>query len=127
MRYTVVGLALLLASCGGVVTKTDHRAAAPAHNHSVCLLPGELPTTYQYVVVGTIKATKRTYGSVDELGAAVANEARHIGADAVINYSASQRFKGPIPWRLTSPTGVGTGVRLVSGTINCAELRGLSL
>lgn len=127
MRVMILCLSLILASCGGVVTKAELRAGprVAAHNHLVCLVPGDIGS--RYIVLGVIKATKRTYGSVDELNVAIANEARHIGADAVINYQASQRFKGPIPWRLTSPTGVGTAVKLMdSGSVDCAAIRGFS-
>jgi hypothetical protein len=78
--------------------------------------------------MGLVKATKRSYGGVDELDIAIANEARRIGADAVINLQASQRFKGPLPWRVTSPTGVGTAIKLTpeSPKLDCAALRGKS-
>jgi hypothetical protein len=115
---------------GGVATKTELRrdaAAEPSHTRSVCILRGSLPTEYTFRELGRIKATKRTYGGVDELNRPLADEARRIGADAIINYDADQRFKGPLPWRLRAPTGMGTAVKLTGGPpLDCAALRGES-
>jgi hypothetical protein len=93
----------------------------------VCILRGSLPTEYTFRELGRIKATQRTYGGVDELSRPIADEARRVGADAIINYDADQRFKGPLPWRLRAPTGMGIAVKLTSGPpLDGAALRGES-
>ncbi len=115
---------------GGVVTKTELRrdaAAEPSHTRPVCILEGSLPTEYTFRELGRIKATKRTYGGVDELSRPIADEARRVGADVIISYNADQRFKSPLPWRLKAPTGMGIAVKLTGGPpLDCAALRGQS-
>ena len=117
-KYLIVLLAL--AGCGGVVTKTTNLAQPGIpHDRKVCLMAGGLPDSVQRAPVGTIAATKRTYGGTDEVLRAIADEARKFGADAVINLQADQRFKGPLPWRVTSPTGRGDAVRITSPDFTC--------
>ena len=96
------------------------------NNGNVCLLSGAPPADLQYVVLARIVATKRTYGSIDELFPAMVREARMIGADAIINLQASQRFKGPLPWRITSPTGDGQAIKVLpdSPAIDCLKMGG---
>src|SRR5689334_13175120 len=111
-----------------VVTKTElprNAAAEPSHTRPVCILEGSLPTEYTFRELGRIKATKRTYGGTDELNRPIADEARRVGADAIINYHADQRFKGPVPWRLKAPTRMGIAVKITGGpALDCAALRG---
>ncbi|HUO78706.1 MAG TPA: hypothetical protein VMU00_01055 [Steroidobacteraceae bacterium] len=128
----VAGAAALasLAACGGIKTKTKIIDAAhqsiQSHTRDVCLLAGALPSDYVYNEIARIKATKGTYGGTDEVLAAIADAARRVGADAVINLQASQKFKGPLPWRVTSPTGDGTAIKLTpqSPPLDCAAIGG---
>ncbi len=120
---------LLLSGCGGVRTKTDPSKTAAfsvPHRQPVCLLAGAISTEFRYAEIGRIKATKRTYGSVDELPAAMADEARKIGADAIINMQSSQKFKSPLPWRIASPTGDGTAIKFATDSppFKCVENNG---
>lgn len=103
----------LVSGCG--VTAKAHREPGKvysAHNGPVCLLAGAPPSGTKYEAVGRIVATKRSYGSVDELFPAMARQARSLGAEAIINLQSDQRFKGPLPWRVTSPTGDGVAIKL---------------
>ena len=89
---------ILVAGCGGVIAKsTVDRSATlyPPNNGNICLLAGSPPSDVNYEVLGRIVATKRSYGSSDELFRPMALEARKLGADAIINLQATQRFKGP--------------------------------
>jgi len=95
---------------GGAVAKTELQrgmAAEPSHARPVCVLWGSLPTEYTFGELGRIKATKRTYGGTDELNRPIADEARRVGADVIINYVADQRFKGPTPLEAESPDRYG--------------------
>jgi hypothetical protein len=129
------GLALLAflgfaarAECD-VKIKTEPNTKAPiysAHNDPICLLPGAPPAEVRYEVLGRVLATKRTYGSVDELSTPMIREAQKLGADALISFEVGQRFKGPLPWRLTSPTGVGTAIKVLpeSPKLDCIQAGG---
>lgn len=124
--YWVVTVALL-AGCGGVKTKTTLAPDAPevrGRTGSVCLLAGALPPEVQFVEIARITATKRTYGSTEQVTAAIVAEAKRLGADAVVNLQADIRFKSPLPWRITSPTGDGTAVKYTSEAPKCDAIGG---
>ena len=128
-RLVLIALAAAtLAACGTrAKVQPDRQAAMYAPNNGpMCLLAGALPTDIRYQVLGRVTATKRTYGSTEELYAPMAREARKLGADAIINLQADHRFKGPMPWRVTAPTGDGTAVKIVSETprFDCAAAGG---
>jgi len=93
----------------------------PPNTGNICLLAGSPPSDVKYEVLGRIVATKSTYGSSDELLPPMAFEARLLGADAIINLQTDQRFKGPLPWRVTSPTGDGRAIKVLpeSPKIDC--------
>lgn len=117
-------IALLVAGCGGVTAKSSVKRDAtlyPPNNGDICLLAGAPASDVEYEVLGRVVATKRSYGSSDELFVPMALEARKLGADAIINLQASQRFKGPLPWRVTSPTGDGQAIKVLpeSPPIEC--------
>lgn len=96
--------------------KSDEARSFPPHAHRVCLLAGGLPDDFKTVTIGTINATKRAYGGTDRLMAPIAQAARAVGADAVINLQADQRVKGPLPWRIVAPTGDGTAIKILDGS-----------
>lgn len=122
------GLLLMIQGCA-IRTKVDPENSAPfipSHNRQVCLLAGAPPTDTKYFILGNVKATKRTYGSVEQLMPEMADEARMMGADAIINLQASQRFKGPLPWRVTAPTGIGAAIKFESDSpvFDCEKVGG---
>jgi hypothetical protein len=122
-------IVVLVAGCGGVRAKSSIARDAtlyPPNNGNICLLAGSPASDVKYEVLGRVVATKRTYGSSDELFPPMAQEARKLGADAIINLQASQRFKGPLPWRVTSPTGDGQAIKVLpdSPQIDCLQMGG---
>jgi len=129
------GLALLVflgiaarAECD-VKTKTEPNTKATiysAHNDPICLFSGAPPAEVRYEVLGRVVATKRTYGSVDELSAPMIREAQKLGADALMFFEVGQRFKGPLPWSITSPSGVGTAIKVLpeSPKLDCIQAGG---
>lgn len=121
-------LVMSLTACG-VRSKSVVDTGAtlyPPNNGNVCLLAGAPPPDVEFEIIGRIVATKRTYGGVHELMPRMAQEARVIGADAIINLQADQRFKGPLPWRITSPTGDGQAIKVLAGSpqIDCLVFGG---
>ncbi len=108
---------ILVSGCGGVTAKSTVEQSAtlyPPNNGNICLMAGAPPSDVKYELLGRIVATKRSYGSSDELFIPMALEARKLGADAIINLQAAQRFKGPLPWRVTSPTGDGQAIKVAT-------------
>lgn len=127
----LVTIMVVIPSVGfaGARAKTQMKDSAtlyPPNNGNVCVLTGPPPADVKYELLARIVATKRTYGSVDELFLPMIREARIIGADAIINLQASHRFKGPLPWRITSPTGDGQAIKILpeSPDLDCARAGG---
>lgn len=127
----LVTLLVVMPSVGlaGARAKTIMKEGAtlyPPNNGNVCVLTGAPPADVKYEVLARIVATKRTYGSVDELFLPMIQEARILGADAIINLQANHRFKGPLPWRITSPTGDGQAIKILPGSsdLDCAHVGG---
>src|SRR4051794_35588770 len=114
MKIAILLFAVALTGCAGVKTKTElvggKGASVTSRTGPVCLLAGGLPDGIQVVQIGRVKSTKGTYGGIDNLMKPMADEARRVGADAIINMQAGQRFKGPLPWRYNAPTGAGIAV-----------------
>jgi hypothetical protein len=108
MRHTLLIAAVVLVAGCGVRAKS----MIEPHQGDVCLLAGSPPKDLGFEVLGRVVATKKSYGSTDQLFPAMAREARNMGADAIINLQAGQRFKGPLPWRVTSPTGDGMAIKV---------------
>ncbi len=130
-RFTLItacAMLLALTGCAGVrvTSLVEPDTKLQASSDSVCLLAGDLPAGTIFQLIGTIRATKGTYGGTDQLLPAIADQARTIGANAVINLQAHQRFRGPLPWRVTAPSGQGQAVR-VTDPIDCAASGGKSL
>jgi len=132
MRFALIALAaaITLAGCGTrtktVMTPGTGAIPARATTGPVCLFAGGLPPEFKFVEIAKITSTKRSYGSTDEVTRAISAQATKLGADAVLNLQAGQRFKGPLPWRVTSPTGEGSAIRLLPDgpAFNCEALGG---
>ncbi len=129
MTSVAVMIALIVAGSFGVTAKTTIDPSAsqyPPRSGDMCFLTGAPPADVKYEVLGRIVATKRTYGGVDELYSPMAAEALLLGADAIINLEAGQRFKGPMPWRVNAPTGDGRAIKVLpdSPRIDCLNVGG---
>lgn len=91
-----------------------------------CFFAGA-PVGREYKVIRRVVAGKQTYGGVKEMLPKLAATAKRLGADAVINYSGSQRF-GFFPWRMVRPVARGVAVKWVEPvTQDCAALGGSTL
>ncbi|MFM0000652.1 hypothetical protein PQR57_06465 [Paraburkholderia dipogonis] len=91
--------------------------AAP---HSAVNLPGGLgdfcffahlpPASQKYRIIKDLKIGKGTYGSVEDILPKMAEYAQVRGADAIVEYTGSQRF-GFWPWRMVRPVVRGVAVQ----------------
>lgn len=136
---TTIAIALGLATAGAVraaesasapAAASAPQAAASAAEPSVedfCFIKGAPPSDFRYVRVREMKLGKGTYGSVREILDEFAGNARKAGADAIINYSGSQRF-GFWPWKMVHPVVRGTAIKWVSDVKpECAKAGGQTL
>jgi hypothetical protein len=74
-----------------------------------------------------VKIGKGSYGGVNDILPKLAEYARLRGADAIIEYTGSQRF-GFWPWRLVRPVVRGVAVQWTEPkTVNCEAIGGTKL
>ena len=120
----VIGFSVVVALTGCAAkstTKLVSKSQEPfaRHHEPVCMIRSPLPSNIGYTVVGEVRGGKKTYGSVNEVLPVMADEAREIGADAIINLQTSHQIG---PWAWARPVGSGTAVRLNNrGNFNCAS------
>jgi hypothetical protein len=132
MKYVLIPVFLaLLGGCASrnvVVAKVEPIGSAKEIAYQtvthapVCFLP-DAPDV-PHVVVGRLVATKKSYGSVEQLTPVASRMVKRVGGNAVFSWSAAQKFKGPNPFRATAPTGTGVVV-LVGAPFDCTKLGGL--
>jgi hypothetical protein len=92
-----------------------------------CFFAGAPPSDYKYTVVRKLKLGKGTYGGVKEILPKFAEHAKRVGADAIINYTGSQRF-GFFPWRVVRPVVRGVAIKWSGSTKpDCAAIGGTTL
>ena len=70
------------------------------------------PSDQKYRVVKKLKIGKGTYGSVEDILPKLAAYAQSDGADAIVQYTGSQRF-GFWPWRMVRPVVRGVAVQWI--------------
>ena len=111
MKATTRGLlGLGLVACLTLSQAEAQQAVAPPSEKPLCLFSGVPPADYPYTSIKKLKAAKGTYGDVAEVSDRLIEDARTYGADAIINYTGSQRF-GFWPWRIVRPVARGVAIR----------------
>lgn len=93
----------------------------------LCFFASKPAANVKYTVVKRLKVAKGTYGGVRDILPKFASYAQMHGADAIIDYTGSQRF-GFWPWRMVRPVVRGTAIKW-SGPPDqgCAALGGSTL
>lgn len=92
-----------------------------------CIFTGRPPSDFKYSVVKSVKVGKGTYGGVKDILPSLADRARRTGADAIMNYTGSQRF-GFWPWRMVRPVVRGVGIKWTGDKKpDCAATGGMIL
>ena len=92
-----------------------------------CFFAGTPSADNKYTVVRKLKVGKGTYGGVKDILPKFADYARKVGADAIINYTGSQRF-GFFPWRMVRPVVQGVAIKWSDPQKrDCAALGGTTL
>lgn len=121
-----VGLQGCAARAKAIPVEGQTHVNSSSPTDKVCLLQGDLPYAVNYTILAQIKGSKRSYGSTDSVLNAMAQEAKRIGADAVINISAKQGFGGFMPWSHVRPKGTGAAIKLKTDQkpIDCVALGG---
>lgn len=114
---------LCLAGCAATSSSVKQDPAAPptAYMGPVCLLAAPLPPELKHQVLGEVEASKQWYGSLEEMLPPLAEEARKLGANAVVKVKVSQQI-GLFAW--ARPVGSGTAVKAEGNTLDCVKLGG---
>ncbi|MBV1928271.1 MAG: hypothetical protein KUG81_02010 [Gammaproteobacteria bacterium] len=108
----ILTTAILLLSSQLVISETNgvELAASSDQPEPLCLLTGMPPNDYKFDRIRKVKIAKSGYGSVNDVIPLLVDQARELGADAVINYNGAQRF-GFWPWQFVRPTAAGLAIR----------------
>lgn len=115
-------LCCILAGCGTRVSTRVTDATQPSYTGRVCILNGPAPSGSQYKAVSYLDTYMHHYGSAENLLDVMGDEARKVGADAVIGVKSGQEF-GYFPWRIVRPRAQGHAIRFTE-PIDCASAGG---
>ena len=94
----------------------------PSHANRVRVSPENLPAGVAFEVIGTIDTGSNWYGGLDEAKKMMADRAREMGADAVVE---AKEWHQPSGFSWAAPHGSGVAVKLVDPTsVNLDALPG---
>lgn len=81
----------------------------PPHTNRVFVTSASLPATVQHEVLGTVDVGKAWYGSSEKVHEPLADGARKLGADAVVEVKS---WFQPSGWAWAAPHGSGKAVKI---------------
>ena len=85
----------------------------PPHRNRVFVTSASLPITAPYEALGTLEVGKVWYGSSDNVLQSLADGARELGADAVVDVKT---WYQPSGWSWAAPHGSGKAVKITKST-----------
>ncbi len=122
---------LLLAGCSAhspfiAKNTTDVTAVSqnkyPAHRNKVLLTPQALPESAKIEVLERIEVGKIWYGSSKKVALSLAERARAIGADAVIDYKT---WTQPSGFSWFAPHGSGAAIKILDkASVDLSSMQG---
>lgn len=122
---TIAVLAIAMTGCAVTTSSTKlvrGQERFTPHAEPVCLLRSPLPAGIQHTLVGDVRGGKRTYGSMEEVLSIMGDEARKVGADAIVNLKTRRDANA---WSWARPIGNGDGVKLANrADLDCLKLGG---
>jgi hypothetical protein len=113
-------LAMMLSACSAhnpfIVTNTAYVKPAgtqhyPARTGTVLVVEGPLPANVKFELLGDIEIGKVWYGGSDKLWQELADRARAVGADAVIEVKT---WHQPSGYSWSAPHAHGQAVRILN-------------
>ena len=116
-KFVMVSVVLLLGACSAhspmiVHSTTDSTPPAAQHaptNDQIYITAQALPPSVEYETVSRIDYGKPWYGGNDDAYAALAERARELGANAIIQ---AKTWYQPSGFSWAAPHGSGTAVRI---------------
>lgn len=80
------------------------------HNNRVWVMTASMPATAKYEVLGQLEVGKVWYGSSDNVLNSLADGARQLGADAVVEVKTWHQVSG---WSWSAPHGSGEAIKVM--------------
>lgn len=103
------------------VTQLSSTKYAP-HNNRIFVTSASLPETAKYELVAQLEVGKVWYGSSEDVLESLADSARHLGADAVVEVKT---WHQPAGWSWSAPHGSGKAVKILEpASVDFANLGG---
>ncbi len=126
MKITAALIAVALLSGCAAVRESDlrehHESRIAPHSGPVCLMKAPMPPQVAHEDLGLIESYSRFYGSMDPILDALAEEARSIGANAVVRVNPRHKM-GLIAW--ARPFADGRGIKLANAAeFDCLKFGG---
>ncbi len=122
---------LLLAGCSAhspfIVKNTEDVTAVsknkyPTHSNKVLLTSQNLPESAKFEVLEQIEVGKIWYGSSKKVALSLAERARVIGADAVIDYKT---WTQPSGFSWFAPHGSGSAIKILDkSSVDLSSMQG---
>ena len=124
----VLGLAGCSAHNPFIITNTTDinpvgSAKYSPHSNRVFVTNESLPSTAKYEVLGQLEVGKVWYGSSDNVLQSLADGARKLGADAVVEVKT---WHQPSGWSWAAPHGSGKAIKITDSarSVDFSKLRG---
>ncbi len=94
----------------------------PPHSNRVFVTSASLPATTSYEVLGSLEVGKVWYGSSKKVLQSLADGARKLGADAVVEVKTWKQASG---WSWAAPHGSGKAVKITEpASVDFSNLEG---
>jgi hypothetical protein len=94
-------------------TKQVSQVKRAPHNNPVYVTEASLPTNAKYEILAQLEVGKIWYGSSTNVEQSLADGARKIGADAVIEVKT---WRQPSGWSWAAPHGSGKAIKVIEPT-----------
>ena len=124
-------IAVVIAACSAhspLIVKNTTDVNQPSatkyapHSDRVFVTSASLPTTAKYEVLGQLEVGKVWYGSSHDVLQSLADGARKLGADAVVEVKT---WHQPSGWSWAAPHGSGKAVKITEpGSVRFSDLAG---
>ena len=131
MKKAIILVGILLAGCSAhspFITKntenvtTVSQSRYQAHSNKVLVTSETIPESEKIEVLETIEVGKVSYGSSKDVASSLAERARAIGADAIIDYKT---WKQPSGFSWFAPHGSGKAIKILDkSSIDLSSING---
>lgn len=134
LKMTMIALSAVAVLASGCATHSPMRMSNAAsvtgkstttyaaHTNKVFVTETILDSSIQYELLGQIDIGMTTYSSMEEVLKRLANKARELGADAVVDVHT---WRQPSGWAWVAPQGKGQAVRFEDkASVDFSALKG---